>query len=203
MLSSSAGNDHLEGGAGNDQLYANEGADVLDGGAGDDQLNGGLGNDIYLFGSGSGHDTIWDYDWNAGNSDSIRLGTGITAQNLRITRDSANLILTLESGDSLTLSNWYIDPANRIETLQFADGSVWDAATLTNQAIYQGTAGNDNLGVGWTYEAVHLQGLDGDDNLSSSNGDDILEGGAGNDTLYASNGADTLDGGAGQDWLDG
>ncbi|OYY73521.1 MAG: hypothetical protein B7Y40_09150 [Gammaproteobacteria bacterium 28-57-27] len=202
-LSSSNGDDTLEGGAGNDTLYASNGADTLDGGTGDDRLDGGQGNDTYLFGLGSGHDTIWDYDNTAGVNDNIRLGEGITAQDLRITRDGSNLILTLESGDNLTINNWYIDPANRIESLHFADGSVWDAATLTSQAIYQGTAGNDNLGIGWTSESIHMQGMAGDDQLSSSNGDDILEGGAGNDTLYASNGADILDGGSGNDWLDG
>jgi len=38
------------------------GKDRLDGGAGDDYLAGGDGADTYIFGKGSGHDTILNSD---------------------------------------------------------------------------------------------------------------------------------------------
>ncbi|MEC1773991.1 calcium-binding protein, partial [Schinkia azotoformans] len=56
------GNDVLHGGAGNDSLYGGYGNDELDGGAGNDYLEGSSGNDVYLFGRGSGQDTIYDND---------------------------------------------------------------------------------------------------------------------------------------------
>ncbi|MDD3608545.1 MAG: putative Ig domain-containing protein, partial [Halothiobacillaceae bacterium] len=203
QLSSSVGDDWLDGGEGNDTLYASDGADILDGGQGNDTLNGGSGNDTYLFGQGYGQDTIWDYDQSAGNHDRIQLGDGIDPSHVEFTRDANHLILGLEGGERLVIQNWYIDPANRIEELLFADGTVWDAARMSAEAVYEGTQANDALGLGWTTEPVHMRGLGGDDQLSSSEGNDWLEGGAGNDTLYAANGADILDGGAGRDWLDG
>ena len=62
-LAGASGGDRLEGGAGNDTLYGETGDDTLVGGAGDDTLDGGLDNDTYVFGRGSGRDTIYDNDW--------------------------------------------------------------------------------------------------------------------------------------------
>ena len=82
VLQGNAEANYLEGLEGNDTLLGGAGDDVLDGGAGNDALyggssgyasNAGAGNDTYLFGEGSGQDTIHDYDTTAGNSDTIRL----------------------------------------------------------------------------------------------------------------------------------
>ena len=40
-------------------------------------LTAGNGNDTYLFGYGSGQDTVYDYDTNPGNLDTVQLGAGI------------------------------------------------------------------------------------------------------------------------------
>jgi len=56
-----AGNDKLLGGTGNDILKAGLGNDRLSGGKGDDLLFGMGGGDVFLFGTGSGHDRIDDY----------------------------------------------------------------------------------------------------------------------------------------------
>lgn len=62
-----AGNDSLNGGAGDDAIYGDGGNDILYGESGNDRLYGGLGNDTlsggdgadsYMFGRGSGQDTI-------------------------------------------------------------------------------------------------------------------------------------------------
>ena len=52
------GDDTLYGGAGNDSLDGGAGNDTLDGGTGNDTLQGGAGDDVYVFGFGSGNDTI-------------------------------------------------------------------------------------------------------------------------------------------------
>ena len=77
--SADGGNDILIGGAGNDYLYGDAatynpsspgsihgGKDILNGGAGDDQLWGGPNDDTFVFGLGSGNDTINDF--NQGNA---------------------------------------------------------------------------------------------------------------------------------------
>lgn len=64
-----------------------------------------------------------------------------------------------------------------------------------------GTAGNDTLLAGTTYD--ELQGLGGDDRLVGDNGKESLIGGNGNDWLSGGNGKDQLNGGSGYDFHDG
>ena len=54
ILSTSLGDDIIDGGAGDDRLYGNDGNDELSSGSGDDKLYGGDGDDV-LIASGSGH----------------------------------------------------------------------------------------------------------------------------------------------------
>ncbi|MBI2198699.1 MAG: hypothetical protein HYU42_08900, partial [Candidatus Rokubacteria bacterium] len=75
-LQGDSGNDSLLGGADADTLYGGEGDDTLDGGRGDDIMDGGFGNDTYLFGRGSGQDTVNDYDWQVVDTDRRHGGPG-------------------------------------------------------------------------------------------------------------------------------
>ncbi|WP_281286181.1 calcium-binding protein, partial [Methylibium rhizosphaerae] len=79
-LNGGDGNDTLQGGVGADALNGGNGNDTLEGGAGNDTLSGDAGADTYLFGLGSGQDTINNYDSDAPgtNADTIVLGAGIT-----------------------------------------------------------------------------------------------------------------------------
>ena len=43
------------------RIVGSSGNDVLNGGGGDDWLSGGAGNDTFIYGVGSGHDTIADF----------------------------------------------------------------------------------------------------------------------------------------------
>ena len=89
-ISGSGGNDILYGDEGDDSVGGGFGNDILDGGAGNDTLNGGggdviwwatNGNDTYLFGRGSGQDTITDYDTTAaGDVDTNRIQAGYIAE---------------------------------------------------------------------------------------------------------------------------
>lgn len=56
------GNDLITGGSSNDMLIGGPGNDILDGGAGSDCIQGNEGDDVYVFGKGSGNDTIIDFD---------------------------------------------------------------------------------------------------------------------------------------------
>ena len=118
-LEGGAGNDHLNGEAGEDLLLGGQGNDTLNGGVGNDTLEGGEGNDYlagnngadtYRFGLGSGQDTIYNHDADAlgVNPDVIELGTGITADKVRLTRQSNDLIVGLTgTNDSLRVSNYF------------------------------------------------------------------------------------------------
>ncbi|WP_210397906.1 calcium-binding protein [Motiliproteus sediminis] len=197
------------------------GDDVIDGGAGDDTLEGGLGNDTYLFGPGSGQDTVIESDVSAGNIDIVRVAEGLEASDLLIYRVGDDLTLNIKgTDDTMTISGWFTDSAHQIERIEFANGDFIDAAEMAtakaaiigtaNGDVLYGTSGDDiirglsgNDSIYGQNGADLLDGGDGNDNLQGGNGDDVLLGGAGDDSLYGQNGADIIDGGAGNDYLRG
>ena len=219
------GADKLYGGAGDDALYGDAGDDLLDGGAGNDTLQGGVGNDTYLFGRGDGQDTLkGQKDTTPGKLNTLRFKDGVAAADVQASRDGTALLLAIAgTGDSLRVEQFFTsnnpgNDSNPLQQVQFADGTVWDLASLTQRAstgsdasevlkgtngadtIYAG-AGNDTLqGLGGDDE---LWGEDGEDTLRAGDGADKLYGGAGDDALYGDAGDDVLDGGAGNDTLQG
>jgi Ca2+-binding RTX toxin-like protein len=189
-LSAWAGeNSTLQGLAGNDALYGGDGDDTFEGGPGNDTTNGGYGNDLYLFNRGDGQDTIYEY---SGNLDAIRFGPGITPRDVTLIRSGSDLIFSINgSSDQIRIQYWS-DSNYRIEQVQFADATVWDATHIQSMIAsipLVGTSGNDILQA-LPDENTTLQGLEGNDALYGNNGNDTLIGGSGNDIL---------DGGAGND----
>ncbi len=182
-----SGNDTLWGGAGADTLIGGAGNDVLTGGSGADMLFGGSGADVYLYNLGDGSDTLIDDSGGVAGGDELRLGEGIAADSVGFVRANGDLILTLAgSPDRLTLRGWLAGAgsAYQIETLRFADGTVWRADEVSELAVQvKGSAGDDVLRGNPDYP-------------------DRLYGLAGNDTLSATGWYDTLDGGDGDDLLD-
>jgi Ca2+-binding RTX toxin-like protein len=201
-----AGNDALQGGADNDSLNGDAGNDTLDGGAGNDNLWGDAGADTYLFGQGSGQDTIYNYDSDAlgVNADTLKLGAGIATTDVTLKRERDDLRLSLNgSTDSVLISNYFnTDGVSKyvVENIVFADGTNWDVATIKAKVVV-GTAGNDTL-TGYAL-ADTLDGGDGNDYIYGNAGDDALMGGNGSDYLTGDDGVDTLQGGAGADTLYG
>jgi Ca2+-binding RTX toxin-like protein len=121
-LSGDGGNDILDGGFGNDELY---------GGAGDDVMMGALGDDRYVWGWGSGHDTIVDNGSTIGNQDALRL-YGLLPSDITVTRDTNNLYIGIngtDGADQLTIKDFFV-AGGEIEQVRFDDDTVWDKATL-------------------------------------------------------------------------
>jgi Ca2+-binding RTX toxin-like protein len=188
--------DTLVGMGGDDILNGMSGDDVLDGGAGNDILNGGIGNDEYIFNRSYGTDVIFDPD----GIDTVTFAAGITAVDIEIGRMVNSLKLTIrDTGDSLIISDYLLNPAQRIEQFVFQDNSrLPDAQTLIDSLInITGTNGDDVLNGSDGFETI--RGLDGNDVINGFGWGDILSGGAGNDTLYGGSGDDTLQGEAGND----
>ena len=177
----------LSGGAGDDTLYGSSGNDTLIGGPGDDMLLGGLGNDTYVFNRDDGQDTIYDYNVNTwkdgGSNDVLQFGAGIALSDVAVSESNNGQDLTFQivgTTDRITITHGVDTPANRIENINFADGTSWSFADVMSRALAS-TPGNDVL-------------------YASPDGS-TLSGGAGNDTLYGSSGNDTLIGGPGNDML--
>ena len=175
LLSGNDGHDTLLGGTGNDILFGDSGDDVLNGGAGNDSLLDWSGNDTYIFGVGSGTDTVQGWGM-MGETDTVFVTSGATPSTLFVTQDWATnpggLTLRLaQSDDQLVIQNF-----NSIEQIQFADGTVWDQASiqLRLQQSLTGTEGDDSL---WgSAEANYMQGFGGNDSLAGNDGDGLCAG---------------------------
>lgn len=189
-------NDILLGGAGTDSLYGEAGNDLLDGGAGSGSLSGGAGDDTYLFGRGSGWVTM--EDGGLSDTDTLRLGAGLTSADLIIEKSMENFYLSIKgSTDRLTVRDWFVNEANTLALVEFTNGTVWDTTRLSQRIatapfLLEGGGGNDLL-----------IGESADDRLYGGGGNDTLYGQAGNDSLHGGDGSDFLDGGDGDDFLAG
>ncbi|MDP2809897.1 MAG: calcium-binding protein, partial [Rhodocyclaceae bacterium] len=195
------GNDALSGGAGSDTLTGGAGDDVLDGGAGYDTLQGGTGNDTYRFGRGSGLDTLSENDATAGNVDAVEFAADVLPTEVTVTRDYNHLYLTINgTADRLTLDRYFNADSYKTELVRFADGTVWNGATLIAMSLIATDGANMLIGGAG---ADVIDGLGGNDTVDGQAGNDTLSGGAGNDGLLGGAGDDSLDGGADDDQLYG
>jgi Ca2+-binding RTX toxin-like protein len=203
-LNGGSGNDQLLGQDGNDALQGDGGDDVLDGGSGNDTLYGGASSDLYLFGRGSGHDSIENFDYSIGKADAIRFASDVESTDVVIVRSGADLVLSISGTvDTLTIRSYFDSDATgsyKLEEIRFADGALWTIDRV-KAMVQQATAGNDFL-IGYSINDL-LSGGDGNDTIYGFAGDDILNGDAGGDWLYGDNGADFLCGGSGADVLNG
>ncbi|MBI5568598.1 MAG: hypothetical protein HY914_01500 [Desulfomonile tiedjei] len=197
----STSDDFIPGREGDDSIYAYAGQDTLEGGLGNDYLNGGEGNDTYVFGRGDGQDVLEDVDDTVGNIDVVAFKEDILSSDVTLRRSRDDLIVSIGgSDDRLQLKNWFLDDAHKIEELQFADGTVWDAAYMQETASTP--TDTDDYLVGTPFNDV-IDGGDGHDTIYGLESDDQLLGGVGNDSIFGDDGNDTLSGGAGEDTITG
>ncbi|MDO8327913.1 MAG: calcium-binding protein [Cypionkella sp.] len=207
-------NDGLRGTTAANRLFGLDGDDVFFAGRGADTLSGGNGADRYEIMAGDGFDTVVDLGQGAG--DRVVFNSYL-AENAAIYRQSLqndNIVFDFGAPPGLTVDAVVLantltaGAAGAIEWFQFADGTVWDHATMLAhldqprvQATWQASAASDVMMGGLA--ADMLDGLAGNDVISGLEGADILRGGEGHDTLRGGEGGDTLNGGAGNDSLSG
>lgn len=155
--------------------------------------------DVYDVNIGDGEVFIEDIAaQDAGNV--LRFGPGIDPEalrnNLRFEEDgNGGHLLRISyggDGDILLLSGFYPDDVlgggHAIDRFEFADGTVWDYATVVSGGFL--VEGDE--------QANELTGTNLADRLHGG-GDDVLHGGGGSDELHGGQGNDVLYGGAGDD----
>ena len=182
-------NSILNGKSGNETLYGSSGNDIFDGGAGNDVFYGRDGNDTYIFGKGSGNDTIDDCQ----GKNRVRF-IGLNPEDLYVTypplSETFDAILTIaETGETLRFKGFQYYENFRGFTLEF-DGGV-EMAIDDEGSPFLNISANMN---GETYSVLPnsiLNGKSGNETLHGSYGNDIFDGGAGNDVFYGSDGNDT------------
>ncbi|MEQ6343037.1 MAG: hypothetical protein M3A44_15665 [Gammaproteobacteria bacterium] len=87
-------------------------------------LDGGAGNDTYLFGRGFGQDQVSNYD-PLSTDDKVIFGAAIAADQLWFSKDNNDLrVGVLGTFDQVTLQNWYLGNAYRVDKFQTSDGSM-------------------------------------------------------------------------------
>ena len=155
----------------------------------------------------------------------------ISKNDLQLSRNNDDLLLTINSRGSITFSDYFLSTENGVSTLETMDGSI----ALAKDRIVEleeswcdwffggyevGSDGLRNLMYGTEHRETlygadlndvlfgqedndRLYGDSGDDLLLGGDGNDLLSGEIGNDTLYGDNGADTLYGDVGNDALVG
>jgi len=171
--------------SGNDTINGTNSDDVIIGNGGDDTLDGNNGSDTYLYASGDGNDAIWE---SQDTSTDRLVFTDLNISDLTFSRKLSNtndLLITVNTtGDVIDADNQFIIGGHGVEEIEFADGTIWDEATIVANAWYRGTAA-----------AETINGTNGDNVIVGNGGDDTLSGAAGNDTYhYASgDGTDFLD----------
>ncbi len=149
VLLGNGGYDYLQGGGGNDELS---------GGADNDQLNGEAGDDTYRFGRGQGYDEILD----SGGTHRILLDAGVLPGAVTLYRTSSlgtltssqesttfdDLVLVLDGGrEQIRVEGFYNGQTPRpIASIQFADGTTWDAAAIDARVVNLGGTANTQSG---------------------------------------------------------
>lgn len=131
-------NNTLSGGAGNDRLDVSKskGYNVLNGGTGNDTIFGGAGHNIYQFSRGDGKDTVYlrgNYSPNNPKSgqDILKFGEGITANDVKLQKESNDLVVSIiGTDDSVRFNNYYTQHDQKIEKIEFANGTVIDKAGI-------------------------------------------------------------------------
>ncbi|MFZ5511915.1 MAG: Ig-like domain-containing protein [Pseudomonadota bacterium] len=119
LLRDLGGNNALFGGQQDDRIEAGAGNDFIAGGKHDDTLQAGGGANVIAFNRSDGRDTILP---GVGARNTLSLGGGIEAEDLRFRRSGQDLVLDAGRGDRITFKDWYALEANRnFVTLQLID----------------------------------------------------------------------------------
>ncbi|MBP2639101.1 MAG: calcium-binding protein [Firmicutes bacterium] len=209
------GADSISGAAYGEQLAGLGGNDTLNGLAGNDLLAGGAGSDRYVFGLGSGHDTIaFDSD----NANDTLILTNLSANDITYIHTAAGDTFSMNgSNETITIlgdTGAYDAYSAWIGQVVFSDGRIYEY--LPNDSpgagdyIWLSTTGMDTLGtegadvLTGTRGSDTIAGLGGNDTIDGLGREDILSGGAGNDIVIY-DGTDqfaNLSGGAGTDTID-
>jgi Ca2+-binding RTX toxin-like protein len=233
MLLGGKGADDISGGGGNDYIWGGSGGDHLTGGAGRDRfvfLNRGERADVITdFKGGNGGDFL-DLSALAANSgweDGDPVANGylrlvqkgedveVQVENDGDGRDFKTLV-TLENIDKSAVTSANIrtalseDPASTPTAPSKPDTppSPHQPTEPTDPVdpvpgggVLRGTDG-DNVLRG-SVDVDHIIGWGGDDRMTASIVDTVLEGGNGDDIISGNRGNDVLKGGNGSDWLSG
>ncbi|MDH4651395.1 MULTISPECIES: S-layer family protein [unclassified Pseudomonas] len=126
------------------RLTGNDGNNILNGADGNDWLAGRRGNDTYTYGLNTGNDRIDNSGGAAADVDTVQL-SGLNAGDLRFVRSGNDLLMVVQAtSQTLTLFNFYLAADYEIDRARFANGTVWNNATLKAAVSNTAPTSTDN-----------------------------------------------------------
>ncbi|WP_153768012.1 Ig-like domain-containing protein [Labrenzia sp. CE80] len=176
---------------GDDWQWLSNADDVIDAGKGNDDINGAGGSDTFLWRTGDGNDTFGVFA-DQGDTDEVFF-LDVAPNDVSVSSPpdwDTHIALTVTStGEVITLTDQLGsgNEGSRFDQVKFADGTIWDFATLEQlaQGITLPPTPSAAPTATWT-------GTDGDDWQWLSNADDIIDAGKGNDDINGAGGSDTF-----------
>ncbi len=169
-----------------DSLYYN--ADIYRGGLGDDTISDENGSETYLYAEGDGNDVIndrfGDFRYDPGNDEDRLILTDLNAADVRFVRIegpdfeselqsgfegfySALRVEVLSDGGSVQVNGQFSGDLGGLEFVEFADGTVWDKATIAAQSFIYGTAGDDLIDAFALFDGATILADAGNDLVSA------------------------------------
>ncbi|PTQ89524.1 calcium-binding protein [Agitococcus lubricus] len=147
----------ITGNAGNNTLDGAGGDDIFEGAKGNDSIIGASGNNTYLFARGDGADTVTD----TAGSDTLNFGIDVDLTQVWFTHVGNNLEISLiGSTDKITIVDWYVSTANRVERISVQSGYYLEQDNV--EALVQAMASIPAQAIGETdlrpenYDALEL-----------------------------------------------
>lgn len=185
-ITDKSGNDVIIGTNDDNFIISTSGNDTINAKKGNDAIINYEGDTTYVYNNGDGDDIIID---NQGR-DKIKFGSGITIANIKYLRNNKDLIISINNmEDTITVLNWFISDDNKIEIIEFSDGTIHTPIDVSNTLCSTIATGYDDV----------IVGNEEDNILDGLSGNDYIEGRGGNDTLIGGLGKDIMKGGLGDD----
>ncbi len=196
---SNEGNDYVSGGAGNDTLYGSSGTDTLDGGTGNDLIDAGNDSDIILLNDGFGADTIRGSEGGTDQDTLTAIGLSSNGVDVIISGFSnGNLTGTVEESGTGDVTEF-----SEIETLVLSNNDDTYDSTAVGAVTVEGLQGDDAITTGSGNDTIYGGNVNTSTGGAASSGNDTISSGDGDDYVYAGDGADLLIVGTGNDSIRG
>jgi Ca2+-binding RTX toxin-like protein len=103
-LTDTDGDNLFSGGEGDDAMTGGDGDDLFAGGSGNDTINTGSGSNIITYNAGGGIDTVYAA---AGASNTLSFGGGIGYDDLSLSKNGNDLVVSAGASDQVVLKDWY------------------------------------------------------------------------------------------------
>jgi Ca2+-binding RTX toxin-like protein len=126
VLAGQSGDQRVLGSSDDDMIDGGAGNDILRGNTGSDYLIGGAGSDTYMFALGDGQDVINNLSNTPDTDTDVLSIEDIAREDLWLSRNGSDLVIDVSgSEDSITIQDWYTNPAQQLDLIQAGGSSLY------------------------------------------------------------------------------